>query len=88
MGTNECSQPASESSWDSQDVGDISMVLKMAHFSPPGHGELNGHKKVQPWYFKQSMNFNTLQFTQFFSIFLNIWMVVCTCIILCSLVMC
>ena len=32
MGTIECSQPASKSSWDSQDVGDISMVLKMAHF--------------------------------------------------------
>ena len=32
MSTNECSQPASKSSWDSQDFGDISMVLKMAHF--------------------------------------------------------
>ena len=32
MGTNECSQRASKSSWDSQDFGDISMVLKMAHF--------------------------------------------------------
>ena len=32
MDTNECSQPASKSSWDSQDFGDISMVLKMAHF--------------------------------------------------------
>ena len=32
MGTNECSQPASKSSWDSQDFGDISVVLKMAHF--------------------------------------------------------
>ena len=31
-GTIECSQPASKSSWDSQDFGDISMVLKMAHF--------------------------------------------------------
>ena len=39
MGTNECSQPASKSSWDSQDFGDISMVLKMAK-SPPGHDEL------------------------------------------------
>ena len=27
MGTIECSQPASKSSWDSQDFGDISMVL-------------------------------------------------------------
>ena len=32
MGTIECSQSASKSSWDSQDFGDISMVLKMAHF--------------------------------------------------------
>ena len=32
MGTNECSQPESKSSWDSQDFGDISVVLKMAHF--------------------------------------------------------
>ena len=32
MGTIGCSQPASKSSWDSQDFGDISMVLKMAHF--------------------------------------------------------
>ena len=32
MDAIECSQPASKSSWDSQDFGDISMVLKMAHF--------------------------------------------------------
>ena len=32
MGIIQCSQPASKSSWDSQDFGDISMVLKMAHF--------------------------------------------------------
>ena len=32
MGTNECSQPASKSPWDSQDFGDVNMVLKMAHF--------------------------------------------------------
>ena len=32
MGTNECSQPASKSSWDRQDFGDVNMVLKMAHF--------------------------------------------------------
>ena len=32
MVTNECSQPASKSSWDSQDFGDVSMVLKKAHF--------------------------------------------------------
>ena len=41
MGTNKCSQPASTSFWDSQDFGDISMVLKMDHFaSLPGHNEL------------------------------------------------
>ena len=32
MGTNECSQPASKSPWDSQDFGDVNTVLKMAHF--------------------------------------------------------
>ena len=32
MGANECSQPATKSSWDSQDFGDVSMVLKMARF--------------------------------------------------------
>ena len=32
MGTNERSQSASKSSWDSQDFGDVKMVLKMAHF--------------------------------------------------------
>ena len=32
MGTIECSQPASKSSWDSQDFGDISTAIKMAHF--------------------------------------------------------
>ena len=32
MGTIEYSQPASKSSWDSQDFGDIIMVLKMARF--------------------------------------------------------
>ena len=32
-GTNECSQLASKSSWDSQDFGDVNMVLKMAHFN-------------------------------------------------------
>ena len=35
MGTNECAQPASKSSWDSQDFGDVNMVLKMAHFHKP-----------------------------------------------------
>ena len=32
MGTNECSQPASKSSWDSLDFGDINLVLKMDRF--------------------------------------------------------
>ena len=42
MGTNECSQPAPKSSWDSQDFGDVSMVLKMVHFcKSTSHNELN-----------------------------------------------
>ena len=46
MGTNECSQLASKSSWDSQDFGDVNIVLKWPIFtSPPGHNELiNWHK--------------------------------------------
>ena len=35
MGTNECSQPASKSSWDSQDFGDVNMVLKWPIFTSP-----------------------------------------------------
>ena len=42
MGTNEYSQPASKSSWDSQDFGDVNMVLKWSIFtSPLGHNELS-----------------------------------------------
>ena len=41
MGTNEYSQPACKSSWDSQDFGDVNMVLKWPIFtSPPDHNEL------------------------------------------------
>ena len=41
MGTNEFSQPASKSSWDSQDFGDVNVVLKWPIFtSPPDHNEL------------------------------------------------
>ena len=48
MGANECSQPASKSSWDSQDFGDISMVLKMANFrKSTGHDELNKKKSTK-----------------------------------------
>ena len=42
MGINEYSQPASKSSWDSQDFGDVNMVLKMAHF----------HKSSRPQWVK------------------------------------
>ena len=44
MGTDECSQPASKSSWDSQNFGDVNMVLKMAHF----------HKASRPQWVKSS----------------------------------
>ena len=49
MGTNECSQPASKSSWDSQDFGDISMVLKMANF----------RKSTGPWWVNSDGYFQT-----------------------------
>ena len=46
MGTNECSQPASKSSWDSQDFGDVNMVLKMVHF----------HKSSRPQWVNRELN--------------------------------
>ena len=42
MGTNGCSQPASKSSLDSQDFGDVNMALQMAHF----------HKSSRPQWVK------------------------------------
>ena len=64
MGTNECSQPASKSSWDSQDFGDVNMVLKMLHF----------HKSSRPqWVNSSSPRQNGRHFTDdiFKCIFLN-----------------
>ena len=50
MGTIECSQPASKSSWDSQDFGDIIMVLKMAHFrKSTGPRWVNDPLKYYDW---------------------------------------
>ena len=48
MGTNECSQPASKSSWESQDFGDISMVLKMAHFCKSTGRQWVNRQKIVP----------------------------------------
>ena len=43
MDTNEFSQSPSKSSWDSQDFGDVNMLLKWPIFtSPLGHNELSG----------------------------------------------
>ena len=56
MGTNEYSQPASKSSWDSQDFGDVNMVVKMAHF----------HKSSRPQWVKlgeDKINFISCQWT-------------------------
>ena len=51
MGTNECSQPASKSSWDSRDFGGINMVLKWPIVtSPPGHNELMIHYNEYNWF--------------------------------------
>ena len=50
MGTNECSQQASKSSWDSQDFGDVNMVLKMAHFHKSSRPQwVNGRFKKNSW---------------------------------------
>ena len=47
MGTNEYSQPASKSSWDSQDFGDVNMVVKMAHFHKSSRPQwVNYHQAI------------------------------------------
>ena len=46
MGTNECSQPASKSSWDNQDFGDVNMVLKMVHFHKSSRPQWVNNKPV------------------------------------------
>ena len=50
MGTNEHSQPTSKSYWDSQDFGDVNMVVKMAHFD----------KSSRPQWVKSDYNMNYL----------------------------
>ena len=45
MGTNVYSQPASKSSWDSQNFGDVNMVLKMAHFHKSFRPQWVNHHK-------------------------------------------
>ena len=50
MGANECSKPASKSSWDSQDFGNIIMVLKMAHF----------RKSTGPRWVNKTINISTI----------------------------
>ena len=58
MGTNECSQPASKSSWDSQDFGDVNMVLEMVHF----------HKSSRPqWVNRRDFMLDCI----FLSVFVN-----------------
>ena len=59
MVTNECSQPASKSSSDSQDFSDVNMVLKMAYFhksSRPQWVNIVG-EKFNRWYM-QSNSYN------------------------------
>ena len=46
MGTNECSQPASKSSWDGQDFGDVNMVLKMVHFDKSSRPQWVNWKQI------------------------------------------
>ena len=75
MGTNEYSQPASKSSWDSQDFGDVNMVVKMAHF----------HKSSRPQWVKQSLfisfsnngSIHTYQYTFFLLSILNSFYITC-----------
>ena len=58
MGTNECSQPASKSSWDSQDFGDVSMVLKMAHFRKSTRPQWVKQGIVPRWRLNQNLTEN------------------------------
>ena len=77
MGTIECSQPASKSSWDSQDFGDISMVLKMAYF----------RKSTGPRWVKEQINrAGACMICQLLYItldFIYYCLITCLCIILC-----
>ena len=57
MGTNECSQPASKSSWDSQDFGDVNMVLKMVHFHKSSRPQWVNMAQGQ-WHHCRSTNFS------------------------------
>ena len=57
MGTNECSQLASKSSWDGQDFGDVNMVLKMAQSSRPQWVNPHVNKPTLPSILSQSENF-------------------------------
>ena len=50
MGTNEYSQSASKSSWDSQDFGDVNMVLKMAHFYMSSRPQWVKRSQATSWY--------------------------------------
>ena len=49
MGINECSKPASKSSWDSQDFGDVNMVLKMVHFRKSSRPQWVNQKYGRSW---------------------------------------
>ena len=85
MGTIECSQPASKYSWDSQDFGDINMVLKMDHIrKSTGHDELRSPSSLiygvcwyagdNPWQMGgTSRTYNEFELQIFFSIFFFIY---------------
>ena len=61
MGINECSKPASKSSWDSQDFGDVKMVLKMVHFRKSSRPQwVNGRGLLQHRRYTYMMNNNVV----------------------------
>ena len=49
MGINECSKPASKSSWDSQDFGDVNMVLKVVHVRKSSRPQWVNQKYGRSW---------------------------------------
>ena len=68
MGTNEYSQPASKSSWDSQDFGDVNMVVKMAHFHKSSRPQWVNVKceslQRMGWYFIQNIRFKVIDYSR------------------------
>ena len=56
-----CSQPASKSSWGSQDFGDVNMVLKLVHFHKSSRPQWVNKNMAGIWMVVFSLRFLNLQ---------------------------